>query len=61
MKILFILSIMALATVFAILLRTGSSTANLGRWSIMRRMYLHSILAAEVDTDLCSTKSTRNR
>ena len=56
---LIILSIMALATtVSSVLLRTGSSTANLVRWSIMEITYLHSIPAAEVDTDLYSTKST---
>ena len=51
-------SIMALATVSAILLRTGNSIANLVRWSIIEKTYLHSIPAAEVDTDLYSTKST---
>ena len=51
-------SMMAWATVSAALIRTGTSTANRVRWSIIERTYLHSIPAAEVDTDLYSTKST---
>ena len=51
-----ILSVMALATVSAVLLRTGNSTANLVRWSIIEKTCLHSMSAAEVDTDLYSTR-----
>ena len=51
-------SIMAWATVLAALLRIGSSIANRVKWSIIKRTYLHSVPAAEVDTDLYSTKST---
>ena len=57
-KMPIILSIMTLATVSAVLLRTGNSTANLVSWSIVERTYFHSIPAADVDTDLYSTKST---
>ena len=55
---LIILSIMALATALAVLLRTGNSTTNLVRWSIIERTYILLIPAADVDTDLYSTKST---
>ena len=57
-KMLIFPSNMALVVVSAGLLRTGHSTANLVRWSIIERMYLQSIPAAEVDTGSYSTKST---
>ena len=56
-KMLISPSIMALATVSAVLLRTSNSYANLVKWSIIDRTYLYSIPAAEVDTDLYFTKS----
>ena len=51
-------SIMAWATVSAALLLTGNSTANRVRWSMIKKTYLYSFPAAEVDTDLYSVKST---
>ena len=43
---------------FGCFIANWNSTANRVRWSIIERMYLHSIPAAEGDTDLYSTKLT---
>ena len=51
-------SIMALATVSAALFGIGVSNVNLVRWSIMERTILHLTPAAEIASDLYSTKST---
>ena len=53
-------SIMALATISAALLGIDVSSVNLVRWSIMERTIWHFSLAAEIDSDLYSTKSTEN-
>ena len=51
-------SIMALATISAALLGIDVSSVNLVRWSIMKRTILHLTPAAEIDSNLYSTKST---
>jgi len=49
---------MAFATVSGDLFGIGVSNVNLVRWSIIERTILHLTPAAEIDSDLYSTKST---
>ena len=57
LKIRIIRSITARTIVSAVLLRTGYSTVNCIRWSIIEVTYFHSIPAAVADTD-CIIKLT---